>query len=385
LTTGDISDIDVHVRRILPIHQVVDKISGRLTRIPLGNRPEFSDPRYLPKEFNLDYFQRLERTNFDGQICFVDGGNSPIFSAPNFSVQLVRTYFNLFKGGERINPRHLPQRIEFYAICYAVNDGGRIFYESELVPMKEEFGEFLPDTNDLRFDSFDATIVLGPMRAPIHRVAETARQFAEWKFLGLAIESELESGDVVVRDGTLQTVVTKERKYANIASNIAVEKNVNLISLSKTSTLFTSTGYPLMAAISELAEKSKFKDASWYYHPIVEIRHPDHQAEMFAVKLHPSSDYVFRLEFLNRQAKMNALKDFEAIMGALSANSDDLTFPGYPYGLLDADRFSKVSPNEAGNQAIQFLSCATDKGALARLNRCLKASNAHDILNNFGG
>jgi hypothetical protein len=298
---------------------------------------------------------------------------------------LVRVYFNLFKGNKRLNPMHLPQRIEFYAICYAVNDSGRIFYESELVPMKEEWTEFLPDSNDLRFDSFDATLMMGPMRAPIHRVAETARQFAEWKYLGLVVDKELDDGDVVVRDGTLQTVVTKERAYADIASSNAVEKGVNLLSLSKTSTLFTSTGYPLMAAIAELAEQSALAKLSWYYNPIVEIKHPDHQAEMYAVKLHPQSNYVFRLEFLKPQAERMMSEDFEEIMGSLSANSEDVTFPGYPYGLLDADFFSKVSPQEAGSQEIQFLSCATDKGALVRLQRCLRASNAHDVLNKFGG
>jgi hypothetical protein len=370
--------------RMLPIHHVIERITRRLARIPLG-RPEFSDPRYKPFDFNLDYFHPLGRFDNDCLLSFVDGGNTSIFTAPNLSVQLVRVYFNLFKGAKRINPKILPQRIEFYAICYAVEDNGHIFYETDLVPVKDEWVDFIPDANDLKFNSFDRTLMLGPMRAPIYRVAETARQFAEWKLLGLVVDTELEAGDIIVRDGTLQTVVTKERIYANSAVSKAITKGINLLSLSKTSTLFTSTGYSLIAAIAELAEKTPHAKSSWYYNPTVTITHPDHQAEMYFVKLYPQSDYVFRLEFLKSQAEKMGQAETLKIMGLLSANSEDATFPGYPYGLLDADRFAQVTSSEAQGQEIQFLSCATDRGAMERLQRCLRASNAHDVINKFGG
>jgi hypothetical protein len=221
----------------------------------------------------------------------------------------------------------------------------------------------------------------GRFRVPISRIADTARGFAEWKLAGLMIEHELGKGDAIIRDGTLQTTVTNERKYSNEVMKNATKKGVVLLGLSKTSTLFTSTGYPLLAVIAELAERSSFEKDAWYYYPIVNIDQPDHRAEMYAVKLQPSSEYVFRLEFLKEQAKAMKTEEIEKYLCALSDNAKDPSLLGYPYGLIDADRFARVSGSEKLGHNLQFLACASSSGVLKRLRKCLKTSDANVLLN----
>ena len=122
----------------------------------------------MSQDFNINYFHPVNKTEGDATLCFIDGGNMPIVDAHNFSVQLVRVYFNLFKGGNRIEPKKLPPRIEFYAACYAVENNGKIFYETELVPVKEEWSRFLPNNNDLNIYSFDKTLSIGLWRVPAY-------------------------------------------------------------------------------------------------------------------------------------------------------------------------------------------------------------------------
>jgi hypothetical protein len=96
----------------------------------------------------------------------------------------------------------------------------------------------------------------GYQRVPINRILDVARAFAEWQFSKHIIELELEKGDIIVRDGTLQTIVTNESKYADKVYESAIKKGVYFTAVSKTSTLFTTTGQPLFPSIKILSETS---------------------------------------------------------------------------------------------------------------------------------
>jgi hypothetical protein len=223
----------------------------------------------------------------------------------------------------------------------------------------------------------------GKQRVSIDRVADSARLFAEWSYTKHLIENELDKNDIVVKDGSLQTRVTNEAKYANQAYDAAIQKEVIFSGLSKTSSLFTTTGYPLLSAISELAENTNLKDKSWYYHPIVEIIHPDHRAEMFAIKLHKHSEYIFRFEILRDQFRNMSSEDVDSVISAIAKNSNDFCFPGYPYGLIEADRFARVFNQERGSHEIQMMSASS--GFWASINKHLKCVNAHSMLDNLAG
>jgi len=335
--------------KMLPIQRVLSKLSDKLIQFPLG-QPHFADKRYVSRDFSTKFFYSIPFVGCDSKLGFIDGGNAAIYDSSNVAVHLSRVYFSLYQNGKRVNPRYLPPRLEFYTVCYTVAEKDRIFYEADLIPVVKDWSKYLPDLSGIKFDTFDPTLMTGRFRAPISRIAETARRFAEWKYSGLVCEWELDEGDAIIRDGTLQTSVTNEAMYSNEAMKKAVSNDVVFMGLAKTSGLFTSSGYPLFAAIAELAEDTAYNHDAWYYHPIVDISHPDHRAEMYAVKLHPNSEYVFRLEILKDQFKMMEKEKIEKYICALAECSKDASFPGYPYGLIDADRFARVSGLESTGQ-----------------------------------
>lgn|GEM_PF-197781 len=369
------------VERKLPIHLVVQLLEKNIMDVPLG-QPSFADSRYTSYPLNTDDFHPLPKLTRERKIAFVDGGSAEIIGAPNFAVGLTRLYFVVFKGDQRIEPVELPQMIEFYVICFARTRSNQIVYKTLLVPVKEEWVKYLPDVSDLEFNSFDQTLMSGGQRVIVSRILDVTRTFSEWRFSKFVIESELDRGDILVRDGSLQTTVTNESKYSNDAYEAALKKGIFFTALSKTSTLFTDSGLPLFPSIQILSETSALKDLAWYYFPIVDINHADHRAEMFAVKLHRNSDYVFRFEVLKDQVSKKNMGEAELIFSALAENSIDLGFPGYPYGLIDADRFARISMNEKAANEFQFRAAlSSQKQTWDKISKFVRASDAHEILN----
>jgi len=60
------------------------------------------------------------------------------------------------------------------------------------------------------------------------------------------------------------------------------------------------------------------------------------------VRLHKRSEHVLRFEIFKDQD----LIDYGKIVSLISNNAKDITLPGYPYGLIKADRFARVSEHE---------------------------------------
>lgn len=368
-------------KKRLPVHRAVEAVEKAITDVPIGD-PSFGDERYKSSELKTEHFHPLPKAVVDRKFAFVDGGSAELLNAPNLAIGLTRVYAGIFRGDKRVEPVNIPSKIDFFTVCYASVASNRIVYKTDLVPVREEWRQFLPDRIDLEFNSFDPTLMSGFQRVVISRILDVARAFAEWRFAKIIIDQELARDDVIVRDGTLQTVVTNESKYANETYDAALNRGVYLTSISKTSSLFTDMGQPLFPSIQILSETSALKDSAWYYYPIVEITHPDHKAEMFAIRLHECSDYVFRFEVFKDQVSKHDLGEVELILSSLAANSRDVGFPGYPYGLIDADRFARISMNEKSVYEFQFLAAlSSNKNVWNKVSKYLRSSDAHDILN----
>ena len=63
---------------------------------------------------------------------------------------------------------------------------------------------------------------------------------------------------------------------------------------------------------------------------------------------------------------------------ALAANAEDPAFLGYPYGLLDADKFAQVTKDETAQFRAHF--AVRSKESFSNIERAL---DAHDLLNSF--
>jgi hypothetical protein len=346
-------------------------------------QPYFGSSGYKTLPFPPASFVPIKDVQSNIRAAFVDGGNQEILGAPNFSAQVNRVYFNMFKGRDRILPKSLPSKVEFYSATISDFRDGEIFYDTRVFPQKAEFEDLIPEDRYLSFSSVDRTVMSGTQRADISHVATVARRFAEWELAKHVIENELEKGDLIVHDGSLQTSLTNEQTYLSRALKATTERGVIFAGISKTSTLFTTAGLSLLGAVQKLAEDYRVR-GPWCL-PIATVANVQHNAFIYVVKLHEIADYVFRFEIYGEQARQMSEEELCSVTSALASNSKDISFPGYPYGLIDADSFARVSGNEIDMYRVPLVSGISKLGKWKKISRHICSGDAHGVLDVLKG
>jgi hypothetical protein len=366
------------------LRRILKKLNDRVSEHELGN-PLFSNPQYNSQSLHEDNFSPIKVAETKRRIAFLDGGNQEIMGAPNFSLQINRIFFCIFEGAKRISPGKIPNKIEFYSATYSVSRENQIHYDTILFPIDESNKDTIPNEIDLSFNSMDPSVMNGNMRAGISRVASIARRFGEWEYSRHVVENELESGDIFVADGTLQAAFPNESRYVNRLFDSGKKSGVLISGLAKTCTLFTDSGLSLIGALRLLAKQSGVSFPMWFYYPIVDIFNPTHRAALYIVKLNPAADRVYRYEIFQDQIKKMSEDDLNEVMSALSQNSKDQAFPGYPYGLIVADEQARVRYNEMDGYQTMLLSEMTSTDSWEKFKKYIRATDTHDMLDLLAG
>ncbi len=269
-------------------------------------------------------------------ITFIDGGQAEIISAGNFCLSFIRVFAQSFKDSQKTGSA----RNEFYLFTRARYLSEDLFYESIIFPCFP-LDEKLVDENDLLISSNDSSIRRGSEGGPVGAVAGMARRFAELKLAAKA------DSDFIVLDGTLQPAFPNEEKYLS-----ALGKNV--CALAKTSSLLTVSGNSPAVLLNKLAALpgwSYFVDGRTYF-----------------VKLNEKARHVFRFE------------GDKEILPFLAGHCHDALFPGYPYGLILADKLARVSNSEKSSLKMSFLLREENR----EIGDYLNSTNAHEILDTLG-
>lgn len=363
------------------LHDLVQNLDESISDEEIGDI-YFSNSDYEPLPLQIDKIKEINNSELLGKIAFIDGGNQEILGAPNFSVQVNRIYFCLFKGKERVHPKHLANKIEFFSATHSSFRGGKIYYDTQLFPIGKNGLDFLPDGKDISFDSNDRTVTIGTQRADISRVASIARRFAEWKFASFVVENEMDNGDFLVADGALEAAFTNEADYLKRLFETGKKKGVTITGLSKTSRLFTTKGLSLLGAIKQIAEPITYE--KWYL-PLAKSKSITHQVTIFAVQLNKFAERVFRFEVQRDQFRDLGEARFQNILNHLAVNSTDISFAGYPYGLVDVDTFARVREEEVSYYKAILMSEISKAGKWKKFSRHIKSIDAHDYLNTVVG
>lgn len=315
------------------------------------------------------------------KIGFVDGGTEPLITGSDFNISICRIAGVIFDSQKIIAPNELPLIIDFYSatICEK-EENGELIFKTSIFPKDDSYNKYLPK-KDIEIPLKHPSIkVQGRFLMPIENYGGIAMRFAEWIYTYHLIKNELSSGDIFVRDGSLQTGYPNEINLADMVYSEGINKNVYITGLSKSCRILNQSGSSLNSQISIIGN-SKFPKDSWYYYPLKKITRVDNQADLFFVKLNKDTPYSFRFDTYIEQSKNLSKEEREIIISNIANNSKDPSLLGYPYGLIKVDQLARISKKEIESHKIQLL-IEFDKDIFNKfISPRLRSIDAHDILN----
>lgn len=185
----------------------------------------------------------------------------------------------------------------------------------------------------------DAVAALGMGIAPeasLDGAAHLLRDAREWLAVERAV-AEADAGALVLVDGDLVPDWRIPAAWIAGLHERAAARGIVLAGVTKHSSLVRG-GAPLVGALELDAEATLGSRATWWT-PVARTR-SDIEApglQVVVARLDPDAPYAFRID-------LPGAAEPEAVLGALSALSDDAAFPGYPYPLTVADRLAACPP-----------------------------------------
>ena len=153
----------------------------------------------------------------------------------------------------------------------------------------------------------------------------------EWDAVQRSVD-EADPGALVLVDGDLQPDWRIPSTWLAHLLQTAGERDVTLAAITKHSSL-SRGGAPLLGQLEIEAEAALGSRSTWWAR--VARSRPDvgPGIDVLAARLDPDARFAFRVD-------VPGGADPEAILGAVSALSNDAGFPGYPYPLSVADRLA---------------------------------------------
>jgi len=365
------------------LKECIEFIQEHKRELTKGDIPYVAGEKEVSFDITEERIFKIPLCEDQRKLGFIDGGTASILSAADFNISLNRIAGVMFEDNKIKQLKKTPEVIEFYtATIYEPLNDGKIAYCIQLFPRETKFTQYLPN-DEIIIPIDEVRELMGFRFMPnIEMFGGVAMRFAEWSYGTKFIENELDKGDIYIRDGSLQTGYKGEILLVRDLYSKAQEKDVYITGLSKSCRLITKNGDSLISLI-DLIASNKYPKQKWYYHPIYKITKADNLADVYFVKLHQHARSPFRFDiYLEQSEKLNQ-QEKEIIIANIVSNSNDLSFPGYPYGLIKVDQLSRVGVREIEPQKIQliseFESDIYEKFILPRI----RSIDAHDLLNSI--
>jgi hypothetical protein len=327
----------------------------------------------LPVAISKDNFRPIGvSSGSDMPVFFIDGGNQEIIGSPQFSVQFIRVYWTKYVSSRRVECG----TDEFFVLAQAEAVDGVLSCNIKTFPVRRSMVDESVVGIQQFFSFRDAVDdVKGFNDSRISSLASSFRRKAE---LSLARSiAMLNPGACVVLDGCLFSTDVSDSKVVADLLAFADSKDVSVVALSKSSGMMTESGCAAGVALGSFV-CAELSDDCWFYHPVA-VFGSDSLFDVCLVKLHPLSRHVFRIDFSRSRTG-----DLSMLLGVLVSVSCDSCLLGYPYGLIEADRFARVSDEEANYLKTiveDILRKSGDKGKVSLAS--LSASDVHGILDSI--
>ncbi len=330
------------------IKQDIQSISLQRMQYPIVFLQPFSSA-YLSVPFSDENFHSIKPVASEKTIVFVDGGNAEILKTPDYSLQFLRFAAVGFQGAKKI----MQKKKEGYLLVSAKKIDKELYFITKGYGAIKEFPKLVLSAKDTLFSKNNE-------RTKLAAVGELFRALYEIHFACSFIGHE----NVLVFDRALVPQNNYEEESFTDLYTIAKNRNAIICGLSKTTALLCNTGESVVSHLA-LFQKQGY----WLYYPVFSTYNFKHNAVLGFVKLHPKATHIFRFEIA---AENKAV--IKQMVSSLAFLANDAVFVGYPYGLLVADQFARISNKEKDYLQTIFFNYAGSKEFTTT------ALNAHDIL-----
>ena len=157
-------------------------------------------------------------------------------------------------------------------------------------------------------------------------IVNVLRDLAEWDKVSTAIEAA-SPGEVVFVDGSLHPGPFLPERFVGPIHQAALERQIDLVGVTKASKLRWGRYAPLVLRIRRLAEERGLAEARW--HCRITDAEPGRPtaSEVYVARLAPRGAYAFRVD------AVRGARSTEELFALLAGASDDPAFLGYPYPL----------------------------------------------------
>ncbi len=353
-----------------PLLSAIEHATERMKARDFG-RPYFRESDYDPLDFDSGNFVHLpipskeEIKDYNAKVCYVDGGNALVFDSPTMSIHYLRGYASVYNAECKRHTPNVQQPVEYTVLVSMDTDKDGL----------KLGGSLFRGRGDLDLEPY-----YQHTRMDVEEFVSALRQRLELA-LAARMTEELDRGDVVVMDGSLRFPDPLACGEMEELIESARKKGVVVAGVSKTSRLVTSTSMPLLIAVT-IQHEMNFGELRepWYYHPVAVPKSERCYGDIYVCHLHPSSGYTFRMDVVPTTLNHLDMKDLFRI---ISYHSQDLSFLGYPYGLIDADRHARISDDEGESMRFVAESMFHRLGA-GRTSKMYSSSvDAHEKLDNM--
>ncbi len=304
--------------------ELLQKIKSFPKEDMFGENSYFSPQNF----FSINPARELDKT-----IAFIDGGQAELLSAGNFFAGFIRVAAIIMQGNQKIKQ----EKEEFFLLTTSINKKEDHWFESKIFSENKN----LIREEDLLVSSQDHHLKNGTQAAKVSQALSMARRLAE-----LALAAKIDA-DFILIDGNLKKTLPKEEEFL-----LRLPRKV--AALAKSSSRFTASGN------SPAVFLNKFSPTGcWGY-------------------LMEEGDYFVKLQEKSKHVLPFEIKDKEGLemLPYLLPQCNDATFPGYPYGLILADRLARVSNEEKRILQSKILLDKKNEDILSYLSTL----DAHDIL-----
>lgn len=251
-------------------------------------------------------FQSFQAENHNHIIAAIDGSNHNI-RGMNFVFSTLRAGYLLFQKGKVIKTAIDPIKVEF-------------IMNNELEDVGFQY------KHEYYFHNITGEIPVG--RLEFDKVTERIRTLLEWEKVKYLIQT-LKRGDIIIFDGSLISgEISTSHEFVNQLSQIAMDKGIALVGLSKDTSLSMDTA-PVPIVLQKAA-KEQHPNKNWF------VQYED----TYFVRFSKVKDLIFRFDVV-----LPPDITIETLLSRIGAYCYDPGTLGYPYPMQkihDSVRISEL-------------------------------------------